>query len=172
MTNAVVASWVVLVPTAAVGAVGVPVKAGDCSVAPPAADTSLAINVTAPVRPLNVVTPASTELIMLITKSVVAICVVLVLTAAVGAVGTPVKAGELIGAKPVPEFAMTNAVVANWVVEVPGAAVGAAGVPVKVGLARSAPPAAVRSAAPKTTMPVRPLKLTTPVVLSATAFIT
>jgi len=51
------------VPAAAVGPVGVPVKAGERSVAPPAAEMSLAIRVTLPVRPLNISTPASTAVI-------------------------------------------------------------------------------------------------------------
>ena len=55
-----------------------------------------------------------------------AICVVSVPTAAVGAIGVPVSVGLAKGAKP----ATTNAVVAIWVVLVPPAAVGAVGVPV------------------------------------------
>ena len=58
------------------------------------------------------------------TKAVDAICVVLVPTAAVGALGVPENIGLL----------ETNAVVANWVVAVPEAAVGAAGTPVNTGL--------------------------------------
>ena len=69
LTKAVVASWVVLVPAAAVGAVGVPVNAGET------VETALAS-----------------------TKAVVAICVVFVDRAAVGAVGVPVSAGEASGA--------------------------------------------------------------------------
>ena len=56
-TKAVVAIWVVFVPKIAVGAVGVPVKAGLAKVAPPAAETSAKVSVTAPVRPLNEATP-------------------------------------------------------------------------------------------------------------------
>jgi hypothetical protein len=68
-TKAVVASCVVFVPTEAVGAVGVPVKAGESS------DPALAM-----------------------TKAVVAIWVVFVPSVAVGAVGVPVSAGEARGA--------------------------------------------------------------------------
>ena len=49
--------------------------------------------------------------------------VVEVISAAVGAVGTPVNVGLLV----------TNAVVANWVVEVPAVAVGAVGIPENAG---------------------------------------
>ena len=68
------------------------------------------------------------------TKAVVAICVVLVSSAAVGAAGVPVKVGHAFLAKP----ESTKAVVAICVEFVPSAAVGAAGVPVKVGLAVAA----------------------------------
>ncbi len=68
-TNAVVATWVELVPKDAVGAVGVPVKAGLAKGAKPVA-----------------------------TNAVVANCVVLVPAAAVGALGVPVNVGEAIGA--------------------------------------------------------------------------
>jgi hypothetical protein len=47
----------------------------------------------------NVITPTGIELC---TKAVVAICVVLVPIAAVGAVGTPVNAGDVRGAIPEP----------------------------------------------------------------------
>ena len=63
------------------------------------------------------------------TNAVVASCVVLVPSEAVGAVGVPVKAGLASVAKP----AATNAVVAICVVLVPLAAVGAVGVPVSAG---------------------------------------
>ena len=46
-----------------------------------------------------------------------------VLSAAVGAMGTPVNCGLLV----------TKAVVANWVVDVPAAAVGAVGTPENAG---------------------------------------
>src|SRR4051812_30843396 len=59
------------------------------------------------------------------TKAVVASCVVLVPTAAVGAVGIPAKAGD--------DIVWANAVVATCVVLVPRAAVGATGTPVNVG---------------------------------------
>lgn len=64
----------------------------------------------------------------------VAICVVEVPGDAVGAVGMPVKAGELSAANP----EATNAVVAIWVVFVPEAAVGAVGVPINAGLSARA----------------------------------
>jgi hypothetical protein len=67
-TKAVVASCVVLVATAAVGAVGVPVSAGDAKFA--------------------------LRLSAVVTNAVVAICVVLVAAVAVGAVGVPVSAGD------------------------------------------------------------------------------
>jgi hypothetical protein len=60
------------------------------------------------------------------TKAVVANCVVLVPGAAVGAVGVPVNAGLIL-------LSCTNAVVAIWSLFVPGAAVGAVGVPIKAG---------------------------------------
>jgi len=140
--KAVVASCVVFVAAAAVGAVGVPVKAGEFNGAPPP-------------PPL-----AST-------KAVVAICVVFVATAAVGATGTPVNVGDanaafsasnsfnaaptlveamfpagttvmLVAAPPVPPFANTNAVVASFVVLSPTVAVGAVGAPVNAGDASGA----------------------------------
>ena len=58
-TKAVVASCVVLVPAAAIGAAGVPVNVGEAKSAPPAPVTSAPINVTAPVRVLNEVTAAA-----------------------------------------------------------------------------------------------------------------
>ena len=70
------------------------------------------------------------------TKAVVAIWVLFVPPAAVGAVGVPVKPGLASGARgevAVETAAATKAVVAIWVVLVPPAAVGAVGVPVKVG---------------------------------------
>jgi hypothetical protein len=77
-----------------------------------------------------------------VTKAVVAIWVVLVPADAVGAVGTPVNDGELMGAPPPPDTAatavVTNAVVATCVVLVPPVAVGAVGVPVNAGDASGA----------------------------------
>lgn len=67
-------------------------------------------------------------------KAVVAIWVVFVPAAAVGAVGVPVRAGDAKGAN----LFATKAVVASCVVFVPGAAVGAVGVPVNAGDASSA----------------------------------
>src|SRR5215471_1006263 len=62
------------------------------------------------------------------TNAVVAICVVFVPAAAVGAVGVPANAG----------LEVTNAVVASCVVLVPAVAVGAVGMPVNAGDARNA----------------------------------
>ena len=73
----------------------------------------------------------------LFTNAVVASCVVFVPAVAVGAVGTPVKAGDARFAF-VDAAVVTNAVVASCVVFVPAVAVGALGTPVKVGDARSA----------------------------------
>jgi hypothetical protein len=93
LTKAVVASCVVFVVTSAVGAVGVPVRAGEASGARFA--VSLAISA--------------------LTNAVVAICVVLVPTDAVGASGVPVNVGEAKGARFATSLAIsafTNAVVA------------------------------------------------------------
>ena len=136
VTNAVVASCVVLVPAVAVGAAGVPVSVGLASGAK-----------------------------LVDTNAVVASCVVLVPPAAVGAAGTPVNVGDASGAyaAKLPQLALvpsvvmyfpafpvcdgseddrlveiTNAVVASCVVFVPPAAVGPAGTPVNVGDARAA----------------------------------
>jgi hypothetical protein len=68
------------------------------------------------------------------TKAVVAICVVSVAVAAVGAAGVPVNVGLAFLANE----ASTKAVVAICVVFVEAAAVGASGVPVKVSEATSA----------------------------------
>src|SRR3954466_9808252 len=111
VTKAVVASCVVLVPGVAVGAVGVPVNVGDASNAPPAPVTSAEFNVTAPVRVLKETTPLELAIIALVTKAVVASCVVLVPADAVGAAGTPVNVGEASNAPPAPvtsaEFKVT-----------------------------------------------------------------
>ena len=88
-----------------------------------------------PLAPPPVLVGASLA-ISAFTKAVVASWVVLVLTAAVGAVGVPVRDGELSGARFAVSAAIsafTNAVVATCVVLVPWIAVGATGVPVKVG---------------------------------------
>jgi hypothetical protein len=53
VTNAVVASCVVEVPGAAVGATGTPVNAGDAAGAPPTPVTSARVIVTAPTRPFQ-----------------------------------------------------------------------------------------------------------------------
>jgi len=84
-TEAVVASCVVFVPAAAVGAVGVPVSAGD------AFGASRASAAVARLASTATATAA---------KAAVPICVVLVRAAAVGAVGTPVSTGEANGAAP------------------------------------------------------------------------
>jgi hypothetical protein len=98
VTNAVVASVVLFVPAVCVtpvvpvGREGVPVKVGLAVGAAPL--TSATASVTAPVRPATEVTaPALAS-----TKAVVATCVVFVPLAAVGAVGTPVRAGDARGA--------------------------------------------------------------------------
>lgn len=190
-TKAVVASCVVFVPGAGVGAAGTPVNVGDAFSAPPAALTSAADNVTAPVRLMNEVTPAAAEAA---TKAVVASCVVEVPGAAVGAVGTPVSgvllrtpdpdtSAEVSTTAPVRVLneetppavataAATKAVVASCVLLVPGAAVGAVGFPLKAGDARIAPPAEVMSAVFSKTAPVRVLKLDTPAVDAVIACIT
>src|SRR5262245_64307502 len=92
-TNAVVASCVVDVPGAAVGADGDPVKVGEATSAPPAAETSFELSVMPPVRPLNAVTPNDRAPSAAETKAVVASCVVLVPAGAVGAAGRPVNCG-------------------------------------------------------------------------------
>src|SRR5215831_6472607 len=186
LTNAVVANCVVEVPAVAVGAVGVPVKAGLANMAPPTAETSAEVSVTAPVRPFHDVTPAVEAATAAATNAVVASVVLLVPTVWVGAVGLPVKVGEAVGAPPAPVMsavssvtapvrvlkldtpaveaataAVTNAVVATEVSLSPGAGVGAVGLPVKAGLASSAPPAPVMSPEVSVIAPVRPLKLVT-----------
>ena len=111
----------VLVPNVAVGAVGVPVRAGLASGARSAACAA--------------------------TNAVVANWVVLVPDAAVGATGMPVSEGEASGASSA-ACAKTKAVVAICVVFAPAAAVGAVGVPVKDGDASGAVmsnPAPIRS---------------------------
>src|SRR6516162_2593739 len=91
-TNAVVATWVLLVPAVGVGAVTVPVKAGLATGAPPAPVTSAGCRVTAPVRPLKLATPEVAAVTAAVTNAVVAICPLLVPGAAVGAVGMPARA--------------------------------------------------------------------------------
>ena len=90
------------VPAVAVGAVCVPLKAGDASSAPPAVVMSEACSVTAPVRPFQLLTPATTPDNAAVTTAVVAICVLFVPGAAVGAVGVPEKLGLAVGAPPTP----------------------------------------------------------------------
>ena len=117
-TNAVVASGVVLVPGVAVGAVGVPINAGDAKGATDAAFAAvkpsvllMSVAVATAVMPSDVrfMTPlppgsdrpeldATTAAV---TKAVVASCIVLVPGDAVGAVGVPVNAGLANGAAPV-----------------------------------------------------------------------
>jgi hypothetical protein len=95
-----------------------------------------------PLAPPPVLVGASLA-ISVLTNAVVASWVVLVLTAAVGAVGMPVRAGEFKGAKFAVSpaiSAFTNAVVANCVVFVPMLAVGAVGMPVKAGAFKGAIP--------------------------------
>jgi hypothetical protein len=100
VTKAVVARAVVLLPAVCVtpvvpvGREGVPEKLGLAKGAAP--ETSATASVTAPVRPATEVTGAEGALAR--TKAVVAICVVFVPSVAVGAVGTPVRAGEAKGA--------------------------------------------------------------------------
>ena len=194
-TNAVVANLVELSPAVGVGAAGVPVNWGDASSAPPTLVMSEAWKLTAPVRELKLVTPpGGMAEIAASTNAVVAIWVELLPACGVGASGVPTKIGEFNNAPPTPVMseawkltlpvlplkletpvvdaataASTKAVVAIWVVSVPGGAVGALGTPVKLGDAKSAPPTPVMSAVRKLTLPVRPLKLDTPVVDAATA---
>src|SRR5215472_14706021 len=66
----------------------------------------------------------------------------------------------------------TKAVVAMLVELSPAVGVGAVGVPVNCGEAKSAPPTADTSLVCKVTAPVRELKLVTPAVEAAIAFIT
>jgi hypothetical protein len=105
-TKAVVAIRVVLSAAGGVVDKGEPVKVGEAIGAPPAAVTSFRISVTAPVRPLKVETPEGAETIAAITNAVVATWVVLVEGAAVGAVGTPVKAGLASTAPPAAEMSL------------------------------------------------------------------
>ena len=113
VTNAVVAICVVLVAGAAVGARGTPVKVGladnttdvvpvdEDTPVPPLATFSVPARVIAPVVAVfgvKPVEPAEKEdtpapPTAAVTKAVVAICVVLVAGAAVGADGTPVSVG-------------------------------------------------------------------------------
>src|SRR5262245_23165540 len=94
------------------------------------------------------------------TNAVLASCVVFVPTAAVGAVGVPVKAGLASGA----ELVATNAVVANAVELLPAVCVtpvvpvGNEGVPVKTGDASGAAPKLV-NAAPAVVALVPPLAI-------------
>jgi len=151
-TKAVVASWVVVVPSAAVGAVGAPLNAGPANNAPPAAEMSLPRSWTVPARPLKV--PTATAATSAAVRSTAPVRPLKLET-------PPATAATA---------ALTNAHVASWVELVPGVAVGAIGTPVKAGEANSAPPTLVTSAARRMTAPVRLLKLDTPVVLSVTAF--
>jgi hypothetical protein len=95
VTNAVVASCVVEVPGAAVGATGIPVNAGLAAGAPPTPVMSASVSVTAPTRPFQLET---TLLKALATNAVVASFVVASPAVAVGAVGVPVNAGDARGA--------------------------------------------------------------------------
>jgi hypothetical protein len=119
VTNAVVATWVVLVPAVAVGAVGIPVNAGDANGAP-APDPAFAR-----------------------TNAVVATCVVFVPAVAVGATGTPVNDGEANGA-----FA-SNAPCNPDVSAIASALSGIVTVPVNVGFAADKAPVKVGFAAVK-----------------------
>jgi hypothetical protein len=134
LTKAVVAICVVFVAVEAVGAVGVPVRAGEAKGAKPEIEAPAGM-VTVPVK----VGEARFALVLrpFVTKAVVASCVVLVPAVAVGAAGVPVKVGEAIGALRT-STAVTKAVVASWVVLVPAVAVGAVGVPVRAGEASGA----------------------------------
>ena len=100
LTNAVVANCVVFVPAAAVGAFGVPVNVGEARLAFKPKAELMALFCTGLV--LDDHTAASTVAAALstavLTKAVVASCVVLVPAAAVGAVGVPVRPGEARGA--------------------------------------------------------------------------
>jgi hypothetical protein len=105
VTNAVVANWVVFVPAAAVGAVGVPVNTGLASGAP---DPD----------------PAFAS-----TNAVVATCVVFVPAVAVGATGVPVNAGLASGAS------RASAGANPFVSAIANAPSGIVTVPVNVGFA-------------------------------------
>ena len=101
-TNASVAIFVLLSPSVCVGAVGLPVNAGEASGALAARSvgklaTSPSASATAPVRPATVCTGARPGAAAA-TKAVVAILVLLSVDTCVGAVGLPVKAGEARGA--------------------------------------------------------------------------
>ena len=99
-TNAVVASCVVLVPAAAVGAVGVPVSAGLARGAFAASAALITLFCTGFVDvPLNALSTVIFALSTAVfTNAVLAACVVLVPAAAVGTVGVPVNAGLARGA--------------------------------------------------------------------------
>ena len=84
--------------------------------------------------PVNVgLADGAFRLSAVVTKAVVANCVVMVPAIAVGAVGIPVKVGLAKGAFRL-SAVVTKAVVASCVVFVPAVAVGATGIPVSVGL--------------------------------------
>lgn len=104
-TKAVVAICVVLVPTVAVGAVGVPVSDGDARGA-----LEVSVGCTWSARAATVAVPAEAvpsiegevlprDVPLASTKAVVAILVLLSPLVGVGAVGVPVSAGEASGAR-------------------------------------------------------------------------
>src|SRR4029078_944597 len=104
-TNAVVAMDVSLSPNKGVGARGSPVNTGLASSAPPAPVTSMPASVTAPVRPLKLVTLAAggaamEDAMVDTTNAVVAMDVSLSPGDGVGALGLPVNVGEASGAPP------------------------------------------------------------------------
>src|SRR5215471_20081006 len=146
VTNWVLAICWVLVPGAAVGVIGTPVKIGLAAGAPPTPVTSVRVSVTTPWRVLKEVTEfACSAATALVTKAVVASVVLLVAGAGVGAVGVPDRLGLASGAPPAPVIsakvsvtapvrplklvtaaataALTWPSVAAWAVEVAGAAV-------------------------------------------------
>ena len=110
--QAVEAATVVLLSVAGVGTVTVPVRVGD---AVGARDVSVgwtwSMGVHLPLVPAAAVPSMAGEAVPFcpITKAVVAICVVLVSAAAVGAAGVPVNVGESRGA--VPEMSVAERVV-------------------------------------------------------------
>ena len=111
VTNAVVAIWVVFVPAAAVGALGVPVNVGDAMFA------FLAISLVTVVAKFSSLPNAVASSWSVFRASGAA------------PISASIAAATAVA---------TNAVVATWVVLFPWAGVGAIGVPVNVGDSKSA----------------------------------
>ena len=192
IAKAVVASWVVLVPAAAVGAVGAPVRAGLASGAAP--DMSATARVTAPVLPATLATvlacaPAWTELSLSLSAALMNPAADVLASPGMGwqwsaraaVIADPAAAVDptvcadgaslvRMVAPAAERAADTNAVVAIWVVLVPADAVGAVGAPVRAGLASGAAPEMSPTA--RVTAPVLPATLLTPVLILATTDLT